>query len=88
VKATLGDLQVLEGTPETVKVAYKEAISKNDNDWFALNSTCSQLQLLKDLDFRPELVEAGIATFVRALQKLVRRKTAGTQAACCCSVAT
>jgi len=30
------------------------------------------LQLLKDLGFRPETVEAGIATFARALQKLVR----------------
>ena len=27
-KATLGDLEVLEGTPETVKVAYKEAIAQ------------------------------------------------------------
>ena len=71
-KATLGDLEVLEGTPETVKAAYKEAIAKNDKDWFALNSTCAQLQLLKDLGFRPETVEAGIATFARALQKLVR----------------
>jgi tetratricopeptide (TPR) repeat protein len=71
-KATLGDLEVLEGTPETVKVAYKEAIARNDKDWFALNSTCAQLQLLKDLGFRPETVEAGIATFARALQKLVR----------------
>jgi hypothetical protein len=71
-KATLGDLEVLEGTPESVKAAYKEAIAKNDKDWFALNSTCAQLQLLKDLGFRPETVEAGIATFARALQKLVR----------------
>ena len=69
-KATLGDLEVLEGTPETVKAAYKEAIAKNDKDWFALNSTCAQLQLLKDLGFRPETVEAGITTFTRALQRL------------------
>ena len=71
-KATLGDLEVLDGTPETVKAAYKEAIARNDKDWFALNSTCAQLQLLKDLGFRPETVEAGIATFARALQKLVQ----------------
>jgi len=70
-KATLGDLEVLEGTPETVKAAYKEAIAKNDKDWFALNSTCAQLPLLKDLGFRSEMVEAGITTFTRALQRLV-----------------
>ena len=38
-KATLGDLEVLVGTPETVTTAYKEAIAKNDKDWFALNSS-------------------------------------------------
>ncbi len=68
--ATLGDLEVLVGTPDTVKAAYKEAIAKNDKDWFALDSSRAQLQLLKDLCFRPEAVEAGIAAFDRALQKL------------------
>ena len=32
------------------------------------------MQLLKDLGFRTETVEAGIATFARALQKLVRHQ--------------
>ncbi len=71
-KATLGDLEVLVGTPETTKAAYKEAIAKNDKDWFALNSSRAQLQLLKDLGFRPETVDAGMATFDRALQKLAK----------------
>ena len=70
--ATLGDLDVLVGTPETVKAAYKEAIARNDKDWFALNSSRAQLQMLKDLGFRPENVDAGIAAFDRALQKLVQ----------------
>lgn len=69
-KMTLGDLEVLVGTPETTKAAYKEVLAKNDKDWFALNSSRAQLQLLKDLGFRPENVEAGIATFDRALQRL------------------
>ncbi|MDH5669047.1 MAG: TRAFs-binding domain-containing protein [Nitrospira sp.] len=69
-KATLGDLEILVGTPETVKSAYKEAIAKNDKDWFALDSSRAQIQLLKDLGFRPETVDAGLATFDRALQKL------------------
>lgn len=71
-KATLGDLELLVGMPETVKAAYKEAIAKNDKDWFALNSSLAQLQLLKHLGFKPENVEAGITTFDRALQKLVK----------------
>jgi hypothetical protein len=69
-RATLGDLEVLVGTADTVKAAYKEAIVKNDTDWFALNSTRAQLQLLNELGFRPETVEAGMAVFDRALQKL------------------
>lgn len=73
-KATLGDLEVLDGTPETVKAAYKEAIAKNDKDWFALHSSCAQLQLLKELGFRPKTVESGISTFARALQKLAPPK--------------
>jgi tetratricopeptide (TPR) repeat protein len=69
-KATLGDLEVLLGTPETVASAYNEAISKSENDWFALKSTLSQLYLLKDLGFRPEVVAAGITTFEQALARL------------------
>jgi len=69
-KATLGDLEVLVGTPDTVKAAYKEAIAKNDKDWFALDSCRAQLQLLQDLGFRLDNVAAGIGTFARALDKL------------------
>src|SRR4030065_1540363 len=71
-QTTLGDLEVLVGTPDTVKAAYKEAIAKNDKDWFAAHYSTAQLQLLKDLGFHRENVEAGIATFDRALQKLVK----------------
>jgi len=71
-KATIGDVEVLVGTPDTVKAAYKEAIAKNDKDWFSLNSCVAQLQLLKELGFRPDNVDAGIATFTRALNKLTK----------------
>jgi tetratricopeptide (TPR) repeat protein len=71
-KATLGDLEVLVGTPDTVKQAYKEAIARNEKDWFALNSSLAQLQLLKDLGFCPETVDAGVATFDRTLRKLTK----------------
>ena len=64
------DLEVLVGTPQTVTDAYKEAIAKNERDWFALNSSRAQLQLLQDLGFRPETVAAGIAVFDRAIGRL------------------
>jgi len=69
-KATLGDLEVLVGTPSTVGTAYLEAIARNEKDWFALNSSRAQLQLLGDLGFRPDHIQAGIKTFDRAIAKL------------------
>lgn len=71
-KVTLGDLEILVGTPDSVQAAYKEAIARNDRDWFALNASRAQLQMLQDLGFHPEQVDAGIATFDRALKKLAR----------------
>ncbi|MEO8600954.1 MAG: TRAFs-binding domain-containing protein [bacterium] len=69
-KATIGDLEVLVGTPDTVQQAYKDAIALNDKDPFALNSARDQLLMLQELSFRPEAVAAGIATFDRALARL------------------
>ncbi|TXI21727.1 MAG: DUF4071 domain-containing protein [Nitrosomonas sp.] len=74
-QATLGDLEILVGTPETVKAAYKEAIADNDNQDFTLHSSLQQLQLLNQLNFHPENVAAGIETFERALQRLTKLKT-------------
>lgn len=71
-KATLGELEILVGTPATVISAYKEAMAKAEKDWFALDSTLSQLRLLQDLGFRPDRVAAGIATFERALARLIK----------------
>ncbi|MDH4300477.1 MAG: toll/interleukin-1 receptor domain-containing protein [Nitrospira sp.] len=68
--ATLGDLEILVGTPASTKAAYKEAITKNEKDWFALSSSRAQLELLKKLSFQSDNVEAGLAVFERALQKL------------------
>src|SRR5690606_8967289 len=67
---TLGDLEVLVGTADTVASAYKRAIAKSSNDWFALNSARAQLVLLADLGFRPDVVAAGIAAFDRALARI------------------
>lgn len=69
-KATLGDLEVLLGSAESAREAIKDAIAKNDHNWFDLNSCRAQLRLLQDLGFRPATVDAGLATFNRALQNL------------------
>lgn len=71
-KATLGDIEVLSGTSDAVRAAYREAITKNEKDWFALDSCRGQLELLKSLGFRPDAVDAGIETFERALKRLRR----------------
>jgi tetratricopeptide (TPR) repeat protein len=68
--ATLGDLEVLAGTADRVRDAYKEAIRLLENDWFALNSTLGALELLQPLGFRADEVGAGIETFQRALARL------------------
>src|SRR5206468_1837826 len=68
--ATLGDLEVLIGTPPSVTTAYLEAIARNDKDWFALSSSRAQLQLMLDLEFRPDNIPAGIKVFDRALATL------------------
>jgi tetratricopeptide (TPR) repeat protein len=69
-KATLGDLELLVGTPQTVTDAYKSAVAKNENDWFALKSSRDQLVLLNDLGFHPDRVSAGISVFDRALARI------------------
>ena len=71
-KTTLGDREVLVGTPQTVSDAYRAAIAKSGNDWFALDSSRAQLQLLNALGFRPETVQAGLAVVEKALGKLKR----------------
>jgi hypothetical protein len=50
--------------------SYKEAIVHAEQDWFALNSSLTQLGLLASLGFKPETVNAGIETFQRALARL------------------
>lgn len=68
--ATLGDLEVLVGTPESVTRAYKTAVAVPGVDSFALQSSRDQLRLLNDLGFRPEVVAAGLAVFDRVLARL------------------
>jgi tetratricopeptide (TPR) repeat protein len=67
--ATLADLEVLAGSPETVRAAYRKAISRRDGDRFALESSRDQLLLLQQLGFRPEAVTAGIGVLERAMER-------------------
>lgn len=69
-RASLGDLQVLVGTPQSTESAYKEAVVTNRDNWFALDSGRAQLLLLQELGFALPNVEAGIAVFDRALRRL------------------
>jgi tetratricopeptide (TPR) repeat protein len=69
---TLGDLAVLDGTPDEVQRAYREAAAVPGVSWFELHSSHDQLLLLSELGFRPEAVAAGIAVFDRRLQRLQR----------------
>jgi tetratricopeptide (TPR) repeat protein len=69
-KASLGDLQVLTGDPDSTTAAYKEAVAINRDNWFALDSSRAQLELLQELGFRPDSVAAGVAVFDRAIRRL------------------
>lgn len=67
--ATLGDLSVLRGDPSQVTAAYKTAVSLPDVDSFALQSTRAQLELLRDLGFRPDALQAAMAVLDLALAR-------------------
>jgi tetratricopeptide (TPR) repeat protein len=68
--STIGDLEVLTGTPDSVARAYKTAIAKNVRDWFSLTSSRDQLLLLKSLQFNPDNVSKGIEIFDHAINRL------------------
>lgn len=69
-KATLGDLEVLRGTPTTVTKAFKAAVTLARNDWFGLNSMREQLLMLNQLAFAPDNVAAGLEVLNRALDRI------------------
>src|ERR1043166_2493731 len=69
-RATLADLEVLVSPKKVVEDAYRDAVAVAEKDWFQLQSSRQQLLLLKDLGFRTEEVDAGLAVMDRALSKL------------------
>ncbi len=68
--ANLGALAILDKDPAAVGEAFREAIAHLDNDWLALDATCKQMGLLAELGFRPDNVNAALATLERAMQRL------------------
>jgi len=69
-RISLAELEVLVGARKAVDAAYRNAVAVADKDWFKLNSSRQQLELLRHLGFRPEEVEAGLAVLDRALSRL------------------
>lgn len=67
-RATLADLELLLGTPESTRSAYKAALSDYRRDWFAVDSVRSQLELIRELGYAQDNVEAAIAVFERAMK--------------------
>jgi tetratricopeptide (TPR) repeat protein len=68
-RATLADLAVLSAPKKEIERAYKDAVAVNTN-WFALDSTWQQLTVLRDLEFRPEEVNAAITIMEREINRL------------------
>jgi tetratricopeptide (TPR) repeat protein len=69
-RVTLGDLEVISGNTKEAERAYRNAVAVSDKDWFALESPRQQLIILKELNFMPEQVEAGLRIFDRAIEKI------------------
>ncbi|HEX9663510.1 MAG TPA: TRAFs-binding domain-containing protein, partial [Candidatus Binatia bacterium] len=69
-RVTLAELEVLVNTQDAVDDAYKAAVAVADKDWFKLTSSRDQLQLLKDLGFRPAEVQCGLEVVERNLKRI------------------
>ncbi len=70
--ATLAGLELLVGDVKAVERAHKLAVAAADDDWFALDSTLQQIQLMRDLGFRPAKVKLARKVIERAIAKLRR----------------
>ena len=65
--ASLGDLAVLEGTSAEASAAYGMAVCQGQPDQAAVDACRSNLLLLRQLGFRPEVVGAALASLDRAV---------------------
>jgi len=67
---SLADLEILTSDHRTVLKKYKWAIKNSNQKLFNLDSTKQQLLILKDLKFRPELVDSVLDLFNKVLDQL------------------
>jgi len=67
-RVTLGDLDLLVSEQSIVERSYRDAVIAADN-WFSLDSSRQQLQLLRDLGFRSEVVTSILDIFDDAIAK-------------------
>ena len=64
-RATAAEIALLGLPAEAVLREYRNAAAAADRDWFALDSTRQTLQLLADLEFRPEQTAMALAVVQR-----------------------
>ena len=70
-RVTLAALVILSATKKEVERAYKDAVAVCNNNWFALDSTWQQLSVLRDLEFRPDEVNAALAVLEKEINRLL-----------------
>lgn len=70
-RASYAELCVLVNSKEAVVREYRTAVAAADRDWFALDSTRQTLQLLCDLEFRPEETAAALAIVDAEIQRAI-----------------
>lgn len=69
-RITLAELSLLLDEVQEVERAYEHALAAADQNWFALNSSLQQLQILSELGFRIPQVKAATEEVRYALSRL------------------
>jgi tetratricopeptide (TPR) repeat protein len=68
-RVSLAETQLLLGGKDQVVGSYRYALAA-EHDWFALDSSRQTLVLLRDLAFRPEVVDAGLAVLDKEIARV------------------
>jgi len=69
-RVSLAELELLVSDTVGVERAYKDAVAVAEGNWFDLDSSRQQLQILKDLGFRSHQVEIALTILERAIEKV------------------
>ncbi len=68
-RASYAELCLLVNPLDTVRKEYSATVAAADRDWFALDSTCQTLCLLRDLEFRPDETTAALDILEREIER-------------------